>query len=125
MAVLGLRCCAGAFSSCSKWATLCCSTQASLCDGLSYCGAWALGLLALVAAAPPLSHRMFWPIECFLCPALASQGQLLLISSVHPHRSLPGSQLLEPDTPLCDSCSCRIVHPCAVGTTVGLTSWPS
>ena len=66
MAVLGLRCCAGAFSSCSKWATLCCSTQASLCDGLSYCGAWALGLLALVAAAPPLSHRMFWPIECFL-----------------------------------------------------------
>ena len=35
LAVLGLRCCARAFSSCSEWATLCCGAQASHRGGFS------------------------------------------------------------------------------------------
>ena len=52
LAVLGLHCCAWAFSSCGKWgATLCCGAQASHCSG----GAWALGAWASVVAAHGLS----------------------------------------------------------------------
>ena len=46
LAVLGLRCCARAFSSCGKRASLCCGAQASHCGGFSCCGARALGMRA-------------------------------------------------------------------------------
>ena len=49
---LGLRCCAQAFSSCSKSGLL--STAAhrlSHCSGFSCCGAWAIGTWALVVVA--------------------------------------------------------------------------
>ena len=43
LAVLGLCCCAQAFSSCGEQGLLCsCCTQASHCGGFSRCGAWAL-----------------------------------------------------------------------------------
>ena len=44
LAVLGLRCCMQAFSSCNKWGLLSgCGAQASYCSGLSCCRAQALG----------------------------------------------------------------------------------
>ena len=43
LAVLGLRCCARAFSSCGEWA--------SHCSGFSCCGAQALGAQASVVVA--------------------------------------------------------------------------
>ena len=49
LAVLGLRCCARAFSSCGKrGATLRCSAQASHCGGFSCRGAGTLGTWASV-----------------------------------------------------------------------------
>ena len=47
LAVLGLRCCVRAFSSCGE--------QASHCGGLSCCRAWALGAWASVVVACGLS----------------------------------------------------------------------
>ena len=54
LAVLGLRCCVQAFSSCNKWGSLsscarvsycsgfsCCRAQALWCGGFSNCGSWA------------------------------------------------------------------------------------
>ena len=56
LAVLGLRCCARAFSSCGEQgATLCCSAQASHCGGFSCCRAWALGTRASVVVTRELS----------------------------------------------------------------------
>ena len=44
LGTLGLCCCAGAFSSCSKWGLLSsCNAKASHCGGFSCCGAQALG----------------------------------------------------------------------------------
>ena len=48
LTVLGLRCCARAFSSCGNWA--------SYCSGFSCCGARALGMQASVVAARGLSN---------------------------------------------------------------------
>ena len=52
LAVLGLCCCARAFSS-WRWAgaTLHCGVQTSHCSGFSCCGAWALGARASVVVA--------------------------------------------------------------------------
>ena len=56
MAVLGLRCCARAFSSCGEWrATLRCGARASNCGGFSYCQTRALCTWASVVAAHGLS----------------------------------------------------------------------
>ena len=64
MAVLGLHCCARAFSSWSKQgATLLCGAWASDCGGFSCCGARALGLRASVAVAPGLSSCGLWALE--------------------------------------------------------------
>ena len=53
---MGLRCCAQAFSSCSKrGATLHCGARASHCGGFSCCGARALGTQTSVAVAGGLS----------------------------------------------------------------------
>ena len=52
LAVLGLHCCARAFSSCGEWeATLLCGAQASHCSGFSCCIAWAVGTRASVVVA--------------------------------------------------------------------------
>ena len=46
MTVLGLHCCAWAFSSCRKRGLLSsCGGKASYCGGFSCCGVWALGRL--------------------------------------------------------------------------------
>ena len=56
MAVLGLRCCAWAFSSCGAQGLLFhCGVQASHCGGFSCCGAQALGVRASVVVARGLS----------------------------------------------------------------------
>ena len=52
LAVLGLRCCARAFSSCGKWvATLCRGAQASHCGSFCCCETWALGAQTSVVVA--------------------------------------------------------------------------
>ena len=52
LAVLGLRCCVQAFSSCGEWgATLRCSARASYCHGFCCCRAPALGARASVVVA--------------------------------------------------------------------------
>ena len=56
LAVLGLRCCAWAFSSCGEWGLLfSCGARASHCGGFSCCGARALGVQASVVVACELS----------------------------------------------------------------------
>ena len=65
MAVLGLRFCVRAFSSCGKWgATLHCGVQASHCGGFSCCGAWALDARASVVVAHGLSSCGSRALEC-------------------------------------------------------------
>ena len=54
LAVLGLRCCVRAFSSCGKRELLFLE-RASHCGGFSCCGAWALGMWASVVVAHGLS----------------------------------------------------------------------
>ena len=50
--MLGLRCCARAFSSCGEWGLFfCCGARASHCGGFSCCGAQALGTWVSVAVA--------------------------------------------------------------------------
>ena len=52
LAVLGLRCCTGFFSSCSKWELLSsCSVQTSHCGGFSCGRAQVLGMRTSVLAA--------------------------------------------------------------------------
>ena len=52
LVVLGLCCCAWAFSSCGKWGLLSSdSVKASHCSGFSYCKAQELGVQALLVAA--------------------------------------------------------------------------
>ena len=53
MAMLGLRCCMQAFSSCGELglAALRRGEWASHCSGFSCCGAWALGMRASVVVA--------------------------------------------------------------------------
>ena len=63
MAVLGLRCCARAFSSCRKQATLLCGTRASHCGGFSCCRAQALGAQASVVVVHRLSSCGSWAPE--------------------------------------------------------------
>ena len=56
MAVLGLHCCAQAFSSCGERELLFhCSAQASHCSVFFCCGAWALSVRASVVVARGLS----------------------------------------------------------------------
>ena len=65
--MLGLHCCAQAFSSCSEWgATLRCGAQASHCSGFSCCGAWALDAWASVVVACRLSSCGSQALECRL-----------------------------------------------------------
>ena len=62
--MLGLRCCARAFSSCGeRGATLCCGARASHCGGFSHCGARALGARASVVVARGLSSCGSWALE--------------------------------------------------------------
>ena len=51
LAVLGLHCCAWAFSSCGERATLRCGAWVSHCSGFSCCGAQALGTRASVVVS--------------------------------------------------------------------------
>ena len=63
MAVLGLRCCARAFSSCGEaGAALHCGARA-YCSGFSCCGTRALGTRASVVAAHGLSSCGSWALE--------------------------------------------------------------
>ena len=56
LAVLGLRCCAWGFSSCSNGGLLSsCGVWASHCVGFSCCRAWALDVQILVVVANGLS----------------------------------------------------------------------
>ena len=55
LAVLGLSCCAWAFSSSGEWGLVCCGARASHCGGFSCCGARALGMRASVVVARVLS----------------------------------------------------------------------
>ena len=73
MAVLGLCCCARAFSSCGEQGLLCCGAWASHCGGFSPCGARALGTRASVVVARGLSSCGSWALECRLssCDARA------------------------------------------------------
>ena len=66
MAVLGLCCCAWAFSSCGERATLRCGARASHCSGFSCCRARALGVWALVVVAHGLSSCGSRALECRL-----------------------------------------------------------
>ena len=64
LAVLGLCCCAQAFSSCGeRGATLHCGAGASHCGGFSCCGARALGVWASVVVACGLSSYGLWALE--------------------------------------------------------------
>ena len=54
LAVLGLCCCTGAFSSFGEQRLLCCGAWASQGDGISCCGAWALGAPASAGATQTL-----------------------------------------------------------------------
>ena len=51
MAVLGLPCCARAFSSCRERGLLFVVVHRLHCGGFSCCGAWVLGLRASVVVA--------------------------------------------------------------------------
>ena len=64
LAVLGLHCCAGAFSGCGKWGLLFLAVHGLLTvvDSLC-CGAWALGVGALVVVAHRLSSCGLWALE--------------------------------------------------------------
>ena len=65
LALLGLHCCAWAFSICSKWGLLSsCSLRASHCGGLACCGAQAQGCMGTVAVAYGLSC----PTACRILP---------------------------------------------------------
>ena len=77
LAVLCLRCCVWAFSSCGKWG-LCfrCGAQPSHCSGFSYCGAWALGVRPSVVVAHGLSSCGSWALDCRLS-SCGTQAQLL------------------------------------------------
>ena len=67
MAVLGLRCCTWAFSSCGeRGVALRCAAQASHCGGFSCCGAQALGAWASVVVACGLISCGSLALECRL-----------------------------------------------------------
>ena len=59
-AVLGLQCCAQAFSSCKSRAYSGCGAWASLCHGFACCRVQALGVQASVLAAHGLSSCGTW-----------------------------------------------------------------
>ena len=63
LAVLDLRCCARAFSSCGEGGLLCCGAQASHCGGFSCCGARALGARASVVVARGFSSCSMRALE--------------------------------------------------------------
>ena len=65
LAVLGLCCCAQAFSSCGT--TLHCGARASHCGDFSCCGAQALGVWASVVVARRLSSCGSRALELRLC----------------------------------------------------------
>ena len=64
LAVLGLRCCTRAFSSCGEGATLCRGAWASHCGGFSCCRARALGTRASVV----VTHGLSCPVACGIFP---------------------------------------------------------
>ena len=85
LAVLGLRCCTRAFSSCGeRGATLRWGAQASHCSGFSWCGAWALGVRASVVVAHGFS-------SCGL-RALEPQAQQLWCTGLVAPRHLGSSR---------------------------------
>ena len=67
LAVLGLRCCAQAFSSCGERGLLFIVVRGAYhCGGFSCCRAQALGTRASVAVARGLSSCGSWALECRL-----------------------------------------------------------
>ena len=64
LAVLGLHCCAQAFSSCGERGLLLVVVRASHCGGFSCCGARALGAQASVVVA----HRLSCSAACGIFP---------------------------------------------------------
>ena len=75
--MLGLCCCAWAFSSCGeRGATLHCGAPASHCGGFSCCGAWALGAWASVVVARGLSSCGSQALE-FRLSSCGAQALLL------------------------------------------------
>ena len=86
LAVLGLRCCVRAFSSCGeRGATLRCGAWASHCGGFSCCGARALGVWTSVVAAHGLysassvvvAHGLSCSMACGIFPDQGSNPCLL------------------------------------------------
>ena len=64
LAVVSLRCCMLAFSSCGKWGLVSSrGVQASHCGGFSGFRAWILGARAPVVAAHGLSSCGSWALE--------------------------------------------------------------
>ena len=69
MAALGLHCCARAFSSFTRGATLLCSSQASHCGGFSYCRAQTLGSIGFRSRAAQAEQLRLmgsgvWALSC-------------------------------------------------------------
>ena len=64
LAVLGLLCYVGFFSSCGKWRPLfSCDAWVSHCDGFSHFRTWSLSAWASVVAAHGLSNCGSWALE--------------------------------------------------------------
>ena len=64
LAVLGLLCYVGFFSSCGKWRPLfSCDAWVSHCDGFSYFRTWSLSAWASVVAARGPSNCGSWALE--------------------------------------------------------------
>ena len=63
MALLGLRCCAQAFSSCGEQGLLFVAVPASHCGGFSCCRAWTLGVWASVVVERGLGSCGLWALE--------------------------------------------------------------
>ena len=74
--MLGLCCCAWAFSSCGEWRPLCVAVCGLLIAVASHCGAWALGAQASVVVARGLSSCDTRALERRLS-SCGSQVQLL------------------------------------------------
>ena len=92
VAVLRLRCCAWALSSCGKCWLLYLQARASHCSGFSCCRAWALGAWASVLVVRGLRS----------CGSQAPEHRFSLcdtrVSSLHSMWNLPGREI-EPMSP--------------------------
>ena len=83
LAVLGLHCFTGFFSSCSKWGLLSSyGERASHCSGFSCCGAWAQGHMGFAVGVHGLSSCGSWVLQHRLnCSWRASK--LLMNEQMH------------------------------------------